>query len=263
MKQKIQTTIEIITPKKAKQILELNTHNRRPSPAHIAALATDMINGDWKTNGDAIRFNSSYLLDGQHRLHAVIKSDVPIETLVVRGLSEDVFHTIDTNLKQRTLLDVLNMEAIKGSQVLASMSKWVERYFIGELHEALKFTVSESLALIDKYPGMIESACYITPKRKRLVLAPGVLGACHYIFKQIDEDLAGTFVEGVDTGVGLESGNPIRILREKFIKYKMSKASIRPRDQMVLCISAWNYLRENAYIKSLYMPTSYTGKVAK
>lgn len=49
-----------------------------------------MRNGNWKANGEAIKFSSTgRLLDGQHRLRACVKEQVPFTTLVIRGLEDE------------------------------------------------------------------------------------------------------------------------------------------------------------------------------
>jgi len=76
-----------VTPAMAKQMLESNSNYRLISQKHVDRLAAEMSCGRWALNGQAIIFSSeSKLLDGQHRLHAIIKSNTTIETAVVYGV---------------------------------------------------------------------------------------------------------------------------------------------------------------------------------
>lgn len=55
----------IITPKKARELLKLNTRNRKLSKALVSKYAGDMRAGRWPYNGDPIRVSKDgVLLDG-------------------------------------------------------------------------------------------------------------------------------------------------------------------------------------------------------
>lgn len=85
-----------ITPRIAKTMLSHNTGNRPLRKAVVQRYATDMENGDWQDNGDPIRFDTNgRLIDGQHRLEAVILSDTPIDAWVLRGLKPETQKTMD------------------------------------------------------------------------------------------------------------------------------------------------------------------------
>ena len=78
---------ETVTPAIAREWLTHNIDNRSPREASIESYAQDMLAGRWQLTGESIKFaEDGRLLDGQNRLMAVIKSGIPIETVVVRGL---------------------------------------------------------------------------------------------------------------------------------------------------------------------------------
>jgi hypothetical protein len=95
--------LKTITPEwAAKTLAEKNTRNRPISRPHVEALANEIRRGAWQVNGDTIKLSpDGQLIDGQHRLAAVVKAGVSIQSFVVEGISFDVFHTIDTRLKRR------------------------------------------------------------------------------------------------------------------------------------------------------------------
>ncbi len=96
------TAIEAITPRIASSYLELNHSNRPLRQAHIKSLAFDMINGDWQLTHQGIAFDTTgRLIDGQHRLHAIIEAGVPIQILVTRGCSASSFSIIDRGANRR------------------------------------------------------------------------------------------------------------------------------------------------------------------
>lgn len=83
--------IETITPTKAKEYLLRTKINRNLSKERVEAYAYDMSKGAWQLNGEAIRFNESGdLIDGQHRLSAIIKSGASVQMVVMTDVSDSV-----------------------------------------------------------------------------------------------------------------------------------------------------------------------------
>jgi hypothetical protein len=76
--------------------------------------------GEWDLNGQTIKVSvDGALLDGQHRLEAVVHSGVTISSVVVRGLSPAARDTIDTG-RRRRLADVLAIEGYPDAIALAT-----------------------------------------------------------------------------------------------------------------------------------------------
>ncbi len=115
--------IVMITPKMAADMLKMNTRNRPLSKGRVTTIKRAIENGEWKLNGDAIRFSTTgVLLDGQTRLSAIVESDRAVESLVVTGLPDDVFGTIDINGSARTAADVLAIKKIPNYKLVASIA---------------------------------------------------------------------------------------------------------------------------------------------
>lgn len=100
----IRTEIVDVTPDIARSFLTKNTANYRVYRPRIAQkYADDMINGRWKTNGESICFNEKgQLVDGQHRLNAIIMSGVTVQMVVVYGIAGDV-STFDVGLARNAV----------------------------------------------------------------------------------------------------------------------------------------------------------------
>jgi hypothetical protein len=78
---------EEITPKKAAAYLEKNATNRTLRGPTVAAYEADMKAGNWIPTHQGIAFNDrDELIDGQHRLTAVVRSGATVRMLVTRGL---------------------------------------------------------------------------------------------------------------------------------------------------------------------------------
>lgn len=80
-----------ISPQIAEEYLKTNINNRKLQFKRVTQYAEDMRNGKWQLNGESIKFNKSgKLIDGQHRLAAVIKSKATIQSLVTWGVDDNV-----------------------------------------------------------------------------------------------------------------------------------------------------------------------------
>ena len=106
--------IEAITPELAQRYLELNSRQQRKIRRHkVAEYADDMRNGLWELNGAAIVIDEfGNLIDGQHRLSAVVESGTTQRFVVVRNVREDAYRTIDQGMK-RSLADASNFNTVE------------------------------------------------------------------------------------------------------------------------------------------------------
>lgn len=111
----MEANIEIITPELAEVYLGKNSNNyRKISRQIVLAYAADMKTGNWKLNGEAIKFNKSgFLVDGQHRLNAVVRSGVSVPMLVIRGVEDDV-QTYDIG-KGRSVAEIASAQSLSYS----------------------------------------------------------------------------------------------------------------------------------------------------
>ncbi len=114
-----------VTPRIAQTWLEdYNIDNRKVKRNVVDKYAYALSAGQWVVNGDAIRFDvNDRLIDGQHRLLAVVKSGVPLQQqLVIRNLPVRAFDTIDDGA-MRTASDVIQRLGVKNSSAAAAIAK--------------------------------------------------------------------------------------------------------------------------------------------
>lgn len=89
--------LETVTPEKAKQLLaSSNFDNRKLRLGTVQKYASTMANGAWRTSPETlIVAETGRLLNGQHRLHAIVQSGVACTFLFVRGVDESVYGVLD------------------------------------------------------------------------------------------------------------------------------------------------------------------------
>jgi len=94
--QEITSTVVTVTPDIAKKWLEGMVENQRhPSDRAVLKYSRAMIQGKWKTAAPLSFNQDGKLIDGQHRLLAVIKANRPVEFVVLQGLASDSIEAID------------------------------------------------------------------------------------------------------------------------------------------------------------------------
>ena len=88
----------------------INPNNRKRRTAHIKKLAGAMSRGEWRVSTDAIGFNrGGLLINGQHRLSAIVESKCTVKNIVAYGLGEEAFQVIDTGVK-RSVADLMHLD---------------------------------------------------------------------------------------------------------------------------------------------------------
>lgn len=205
--------VEVITPLVAEEYLASNTFNRPLKARAVAEMAEDMLHGRWVFNGDAIRFSSEgRLLDGQHRLSAIIESGTPIPFFVVRGLSDQAFTTIDAG-KARTAAQVLALQGGTYNNVVSSAARMALLFSGGSpLNNHLSRKTITDFARGQPYLCELVGQCHDVRRTIRLSPFVAVVFLANYR-RQFNTDLA-SFVDGVGSGANLERGDPRLTLRD-------------------------------------------------
>lgn len=96
-----------VTPALAKQWLEENTENRNVRRSHLETLAREIRADRWRVTHQGIAFSAlGRLMDGQHRLHAIIRANKSAVLTVFVGLDDNMFGALDRG-QRRTVADEL------------------------------------------------------------------------------------------------------------------------------------------------------------
>lgn len=97
----MKVSVEKITPMLAESLLKLNTDNRKLRTSHVDFLAAQMRSGNFRLTHQGIAISEDdVLLDGQHRLRAVVKSGVAVDMYVFRDVDGGTFTAIDIGAKR-------------------------------------------------------------------------------------------------------------------------------------------------------------------
>lgn len=223
-----------VTPAEATIWLDTkNAHNRPLSQSTIERYAQEMKAGRWVHNGSSIVFSKSgNLINGQHRLKACVAANRSFDTLIVYGIEDSAFDTIDDGNK-RSLSDVLAIKGEHNFRLLSTGVRFLWVYATGQIETrdlrrgiiATKPLLEETLR---KHPGLRQSTKYYSLLKSRpggLLIPSGMAIGLHYLFALVDEKKADNFFSIVQSGIGLDEGHPILALRTCLISGKKETSS--------------------------------------
>jgi hypothetical protein len=139
----IETNVVLITPELAKKWLENNMGNRKLRSSWVDTLAMAIKNNEFMFTHQAIAFSQSgRLLDGQHRLKAIVLANKPVRMLVTTNLDEEIFSAIDCGIK-RNISDLTNLQ--KGTaDVCKTLASLIYRQLAGNATPAHTIKIAES-----------------------------------------------------------------------------------------------------------------------
>lgn len=163
-----------VTPKIAKEWLERNAvNNRKINPNRVRMYAEDMRSGNWKLTHQGVAFDADgQLIDGQHRLAAVVKSGVSVRMLIMRyryrvqegallELDMGAARTVNATFKMSGLTDRLYLDGI-------SVVKQFSRYKLNH-GTGISMSVEAVKGYIDRHANEIHKILewYVFPNRSK------------------------------------------------------------------------------------------------
>jgi hypothetical protein len=239
-----------ITPAEATNWLRCNMHNRPVRKRHVEFLAGEIKNGNWQINGQAIVIaEDEQVLDGQHRLLAIIEAGIPIKSMVVYGISAAAFSTIDTGAV-RSSADALCLHFSEHPlyivKAVAAAVPWVKQLEKGSMHKnPKKLSNTEIIAYAKDHLSLFERAStllhYGSDNRP---LSAGVGTALYECFARKSEETADDFFRDLYTGENLARSQVEYILRLAFTKDMQRITSKLPLYIKVrMTVKAWNWRR--------------------
>ena len=232
--------IEMIGPDEARIILESNTLNRPLGETTVRRLAQDMIAGSWKQNGATIVFaKSGRLLDGQHRLHAVVRANMTLPFNVVYDVDEAAFDTID-NGKARSAGDIMALRGYRYGGLMSSAGRLIHNYASGSV---LTSTLSRVplTEFVDANPHIADIVNKVGGSKTRF--SKGPLAAVLFLgtLKEGMDAKVDPFLEALETGAGLAKSDPRLTLREwEGMERSRARNNLRPAPAFGAVARAWN-----------------------
>lgn len=241
-----------VTPTMAQEWLDKNSSNRPLRETTVKRLARDMIKDNWKITGDPIKFDTNGdLMDGQHRLSAILESGKTVEMSVAYDVPVEAMEALDTGVK-RTLSDLLHWKGETNTNHLAAAIRLGYRWQHGQLFNyGNMMSHAEALDWYAHNPNIKEhftTAARVSKKLK--VPLPVILAFMHRVML-IDPDEAQGFMEQIEYGENVLSGDPAYALRNWLFNQATARHGHRPRSEhyLAMFVKAWNFFIKGESVK--------------
>lgn len=238
----MQLTTMTITPKIAAGILSKNTKNRRINQYRVNLYADDMRAGRWRTTAEAIIIDKNgELQNGQHRLQAVIKANIPVEFTVITGADPADMDYIDVGVP-RSAANALDLHGIPNTHVYAAAAVRIIR-----LDKFANTTTKWTGYNTPSKPEVVE---WVRDHHHELSLETGIpklagstLIALKYLVNRDSEvpDLWDDFNGPLHSGANLGEGDPRLALRNRGLGDNPPKKWGQGQSDMFAAILTWNY----------------------
>ncbi len=244
----MKTEVRTITPVLATEMLKKNLNNRKVSEKHVNFLAQEMRNGNWLFDGQPLRFDeNNVLIDGQHRLNAIIKSKTSQNILIITGLKKESFKVMDTG-KNRNASDALCINGELYYAQVSSCARFIIKFKGGNSMGGSRLSSTSNTSIIewlDNNRSIIENIRTSARLKKAFsgVLSDTFIASFLFLFSEKDILAGEYFMRKLCTGLDLSENDPILALRKTLIKDKMAKASLPTKDRQALIIKGWNAYR--------------------
>jgi len=268
MNSNVLTSIREITPEQAQYWLD----NKRGNNRHINSGAVDVLAkamkvGKFTLNGQALIFNHrGLLIDGQHRLTACVEAQKSFETVVVEGVGDDSFTTIDVG-KKRDLNDILEIEGFMNGQrkVMGALAPTLRLVYLHKYYgepapnvNGAAASVTNQIALEfmqenDHRARLLQDAAVFASNSKKpnTFWNGRVIGYMYYMAYTVDPIIAKDFFTNLGGVLDGRSENPAQALLHKISKNNNAKNRLSYRVGLALSIKAWNAFRDHKPLTKL------------
>lgn len=226
-----------IDPAIAARWLENNFRNRPVVEDVVIAYARDMINGVWVATHQGVAFNDvDELIDGQHRLRAIVLSGKTIRMMVTFGLRSKISGSLMTTMdavdrgRTRSVADQLKIQhGLKNGTLIAAICMSLAG--ICSAQRTRRLSVGQSLDIYRLFEKPIDWVILHRPKEHGL-RQTGVAAAFAFALATEDtvEGTIGTMFYGLLTGEKLRDRSAIKHLRE-FLVSEEAKLLARGTDR--------------------------------
>lgn len=219
--------VELITPNIALALLDSMGPNRHVSWGKVEQFAADMEAGNWYVHGQGLSIDVDGILkDGQHRMWALLQTELSFYMVVTRNVSSAAMPAIDAG-KVRRAADDNVLEGIENGariappiNLIAKLEKAAEKHIkllsLGNI-KLSRFQIRDIrdrlLAERDIMPSIrLASRLYSGTK------VPQAAGAAAHFLgtRMYGEEFANAIMEALATGQGLIAGDPAMAARNRF-----------------------------------------------
>ena len=255
----IQIEKVVIDPGLAVELLKGNVANRALTKSKVNKYAEDMRSGNWTADtAECIKLTSNMrLLDGQHRLSAIVESKKAVEMFVAYNVPETAMNNIDTGLTRSTK-NIFELNGIQNAQTISSVVKKYLAYKFFKWNTGTNDPVKQmeitNKQALDEYNSRQEfwheliakfAKCRATFKNVEVTYLISWYALCY----DISPELTSVYFTTLISGIGFTNEkDPIYLFRQFLIE----KAQTKNRSMnFALFVKSWNLTKKKQAISIL------------
>jgi hypothetical protein len=231
-----------VTPAMAEKWLDRNhDRNRSVNDKRVEAMASDMRTGHWRLTHQGICFDAEgVLIDGQHRLWAVMSSGCSVRMLVVGNAHGELSDPIDT-------CGVRSTSFLIGERTNVVAAGTVLRFLEVGYKIHARQTSSEVAEVLDHHREHLDAIRFL-PKCHSL---PGPIMAALAYSRPLDPARVEEFARKFSTGEMLQRGDPEFALRNWIVS--ASGRAANNWDRALATLAAIRYAIHGGGLKAIYV----------
>jgi len=217
----------VVTPAMAGALIAHHAGLGPSQREHVLALARDMREGRWALDMQPVCLSEhGRLLNGQHRLLAIIEAGVAVELAIMRGLPEAASGTYEVQTG-RTPPPAGILPGFGDAALLAAMANLVWQHESGPpgLPPGVPLGKAPAVALqaiLAAHPRLVELRTFA--RRMMEYGTPSVLGYAAYVIEREDQALGAAFLARLDGSVTEAATHPISRLRRRLLAMRRASA---------------------------------------
>lgn len=224
----VKSEIRTITPIEAQEMIATMPEggNRKLRQSHVEMLAGLIKDGNWLVTHNGICFDTEgRLIDGQHRMQAIITADAPVDIMVTQGILSEAMDAVDRGAT-RSIGDLLHLvHGIEGGSILTSACRIIGMEIEG--YKAVP-TVASTLEIYRKYQPGLDWVLKAMPARTNMNKTSYRAAIAIAAMVQPAPGKVGEFVTKYESGDHQSSRDPAWRLREFTVKLPLQKVQPTP-----------------------------------
>lgn len=248
-------TLTDVTPAAAEQLLGRNSRNRNVRQATVDAYARDMTAGNWLVTGESIKVaTNGDLIDGQHRLLAIVKSGVTVQMFVAKGIELEAMRVVDTNVK-RSSADMLKLDGHPNYVTLASATRFAMTVStdrpVESRNQSKAVTNLEVAEFVAENADLADAVAAVLHYRNTIDIPPSITAVAWWQLVRVDSEACEVFFSSIANNATGGAKDPRNTLIQRLASARRSNERLPQTGQLSMIYRVWNAWRKGTDLASL------------
>jgi hypothetical protein len=251
----------------AEAVLGYNTGNRRITRRKLERLSGQMTRGEFVNTGEPVIMSREGVLnDGQHRLQAIVDSDVVLDLDVRFGVPRKAFTKTDTGAA-RTSADILSIRGVTHGAQVAQTVRLLLLYERG-LPEAIRDFVSNDQVDVafDRWNDLPDAVELVQSRTFPKGIRSTPLYATVFLaYRSNGKQKLENWLDTLSSGLTSNKDDPAYQLRERLLRAPEAALGSREvqLERFALMVKSWNLYKKGEHVPMRDFRWKSTGRGAE